>query len=68
MCLVRDAEGYGALLVHLRIKGLIVQDRSRGRLDEDARSALFHHLITGHRAFGQGQLERRFSFTLRHDT
>lgn len=67
MWLVTDAEGYAALLVHLRIQGLVLQDLRRGRLDEDARSALFHHLITGHGTFGQGQLERRFSFTLRHD-
>src|SRR5271166_3565215 len=65
--LVRDAEGKIALLVHLRVKRLVLEYARGGGFEEDARSALFDHLITGRRAFGQLELQRRCSLALLHD-
>lgn len=65
--LVRDAECKVALLVDLSVERLVLEYLRRGGFEEDARSALFDHLITGRRALGQGELERRCPFTLLHD-
>src|SRR5580704_17708789 len=65
--LVRDVEGQVALLVDLCVERFVLEYGRGRRFDEDAGSALFDHLIAGHRAFGQGELESRRSGTRLHD-